>query len=154
MSLEKLNPWMALVTNLGVLLGVIVLLVELTQNTQALRNQTEYANVSQWISLSQSTAMSPDLADLTIRGNAGLENLSEPEVVRYFSYLTAYVLVAEVSYDSILNGTTGYDAEANERFMLYLLNPPGARAYWEVSKVRFSERFVTYVDQLLAGRDS
>ena len=36
MSLEKLNTWLTLVANLGVLAGIVILAVEISQNTRAL----------------------------------------------------------------------------------------------------------------------
>ncbi len=154
MKIEKLTPWVVLITNVGVLLGVFLLLVELSQNTLALRNQTEYANASEWISLFQSTALSPEMADIVLRGNADIEQLSEQERFRYFQHLSAYMIISESSYFSIRNGTYRYDADANERFILLILDTPGGRAYWELSGRSFSSRFADYVDALLAEADA
>ncbi len=48
MNLDKLNQWLSLVANLGVMVGIIFLVVELSQNTQALnanaiQNSTQIA---------------------------------------------------------------------------------------------------------------
>ena len=37
MDLDRLNKWLTLVANFGVLVGIIFLILELSQNTQALR---------------------------------------------------------------------------------------------------------------------
>lgn len=154
MSLEKLNPWIALVTNIGVLLGVVLLLVELQQNTTAIRSQTEYANISEWIALSREYALSPDLIEIVLRGNEGLENLTPEERARYFHYLSTYIMIAEISFNSIEDNTFDYDEAANQRFILQAFSSPGARAYWDEAKNSYTERFRVYMDGVLAEADA
>ena len=154
MSLEKLNPWIALVANLGVLLGVVLLLVELHQNTEAIRNQTEYANASEWIALSREYSLSPDMADIILRGDQGSENLSPEDAVRYFHYLAAYSLIAEASFHSITNNTYSYQLSASDRFVVRLYSTPGGREFWNTSRGAFSDDYTAYVDRLLAEADA
>jgi len=40
---EKLNQWLALLTNVGVLAGLILLIIEVEQNTTAIENQIDTA---------------------------------------------------------------------------------------------------------------
>ena len=37
MSFKRLNQWLTLIANLGVLLGIIFLVIEINQNTEAIR---------------------------------------------------------------------------------------------------------------------
>ena len=41
--MDKLNRWLTQLTNLGVLVGLVVLVYEVNQNTQALQNETDVA---------------------------------------------------------------------------------------------------------------
>lgn len=152
--LDKLNPWMALITNIGVLLGVVFLLVELRQNTTAIRSQTEYANISEWIALSREYALSADLGGIVIRGNEGLENLTPEEHARYFHYLSTYIMITEISFNSIEDNTFEYDEVANRRFILQAFSSPGARAYWDMAKYSYTERFRAYMDEVLAEAEA
>jgi hypothetical protein len=152
--LDRVNPWMALITNIGVLLGVILLLVELQQNTTAIKSQTEYANISEWIALSREYALSPDLVEIVLRGNEGLENLTPEEHARYFHYLSTYIMITEISFNSINDNTFEYDEVANRRFILQTFSSPGARAYWEATKNSYTERFRAYMDEVLAEGDA
>ena len=43
MNLERINHWLALTANLGVLIGVIFLAVEMRQNTNAINGQSRHA---------------------------------------------------------------------------------------------------------------
>jgi len=152
--LDKINPWLALVTNIGVLLGVVMLLVELQQNTRAIKNQTAYANISEWIALSREYALSPDLMEIVLRGNEGIENLTPDEYARYFQYLSSYIMITEVSFNSIEDDTFDYDEAANRRFILQAFSSPGARAYWDAAKFSYTERFRNYMDEVLAEADA
>jgi len=74
MNLEKLNQWLTLLANLGVMTGIIFLVVELSQNTQALRanaiqNSTEVGR-QQMMMFSQDPdvvriSMTQDLSELS-----------------------------------------------------------------------------------------
>lgn len=145
---------MALVTNIGVLLGVVMVLIELQQNTTAIRSQTEYANISEWIALSREYALSPDLVEIVLRGDEGLENLTPEERARYFHYLSTYIMITEISFNSIENNTFEYDEVANRRFILLTFSSPGARAYWDATKLSYTERFRVYMDGVLAEAES
>ena len=75
MDLDTSNRWLTLSANLGVLVGIILLVVELNQNRDMMRAQTrnEIARATQ--ELLTSWATSPELADVVVRANRN-EDLS------------------------------------------------------------------------------
>ena len=46
MSFERLDRWLTLFANLGVLLGIVFLVIELNQNTEAIRIESAIAEFS------------------------------------------------------------------------------------------------------------
>lgn len=77
MNLEKLNQWLALTTNIAVVLGIILVAYELNQNEASLRAETASANVAigeagtalmqnLWLGI----AADEELTDIWIAGNS------------------------------------------------------------------------------------
>lgn len=79
---ERLSRWLTLGANLGVLLGIALLILELQQNRSAMRAETRSA-ISQGISdqLLQ-VALDPELSELRFRADSG-GSLTEVEKFRY-----------------------------------------------------------------------
>lgn len=154
MTIEKLNPWVAMVTNVGVLLGVVFLVLELNQNTSAIKTQNEYNNVSQWSALTQMTATSPEIADILVRGSQDISVLTPAEQVRYRSYMSSLIGVLELTFYSIRSGRYYYDEASIAAIVQDSISSPGARTYWEGEKHYFSSDFVEWVDEILEQTQS
>ena len=60
--MDKLNQWLSLIANVGVLIGIFILAFEIQQNTQMMRAQTKDAildkqlQVTEWISTNEYSA--------------------------------------------------------------------------------------------------
>jgi len=150
MSIDKLSPWISVMTNIGVLIGIALLLFELSQNNQMLEIQSDDANFSHWTALNRTIATSPELADIVIRGNADLDALSPADLLRYGHYQTNYLNVLEHSYHAARRGHSVGTEEVYAAVLIDNLSYPGARAFYERYKMFFSEEFVSWADQLLS----
>ena len=98
MNLDNLNKWLTLVANLGVVVGIFFLAIEIRQNQQTLEQtqaliQRDYDlavvdNLQQIADTSDDMRMLflqyPEIAELSIRGRAG-EEMSDVDAVRYRS---------------------------------------------------------------------
>ena len=89
MDLSRLNQWLTILANLGVMVGIIFLIIELNQNTQALRanaiqNSTEVAK-QQVMMLAQDA----DIVRITLTEN--LDDLSDVDRQRAFWINRAFV---------------------------------------------------------------
>ena len=62
--MEKLNQWMTLLTNIGVLAGLVLLVYEVNQNTNALRNETDVAIYSMAAEDTRTVIENPDIAEV------------------------------------------------------------------------------------------
>lgn len=93
MKLSNLNEWLSLGANLGVVIGIFFLVVEIQQNTESLdesRNlataQAYQSRAQSFIDISLTVASTPELADLSgeTRGNVveSIKNLSPEDIVR------------------------------------------------------------------------
>ncbi len=88
MKLEKLNIGLTLATNVAVVLGIVFLVVEVQQNTAAIRSQSSIAINDSLAHLNQALYADPGFTDIWIRGRQSLDSLDPIERERF----TAYVL--------------------------------------------------------------
>ena len=79
MDSDRVNRWFTLVTNLGVLIGIILLGVELNQNRDMMRAQTRNELSQGVLELLGSLVENKELADVMVRANNG-EELTPTEV--------------------------------------------------------------------------
>ncbi|HKJ17096.1 MAG TPA: hypothetical protein VJ984_07100 [Xanthomonadales bacterium] len=61
MNLDKLNQWLTLLANLGVLVGLVFLIVELNQSNRIAVYQAESTRTSQFLSMNTSRIENPEI---------------------------------------------------------------------------------------------
>ena len=118
--MDKLNQWLTLIANIGVLIGIFFLAFELRQNTNSLAAQSILElnvanNEAMYLIASDET-----MADIEVKAKAGLKGLSLAEIERYkFSwfatlntYESAYIfnqrgIISDDEYETYYVATCG-----------------------------------------------
>lgn len=90
MELEKLNHWLTLLANLGVIAGIVFLAVELRQNNEMMRAQTRSQLAEEVTELFTANMNDQAYAEVLLRGNKG-EELSEIEQYQYTRHRSAWL---------------------------------------------------------------
>jgi len=90
MELQKLNHWLTLLANLGVIAGIIFLAVELRQNNEMMRAQTRSQLANEVTELFTANMNDQAYAEILLKGNKG-EELSEIEQYQYFRHRNAWL---------------------------------------------------------------
>jgi hypothetical protein len=62
MDLDRINKWLSLGANIGIILGLVFLIAELNQNSDMMRSQTRHAMVLNDTNVSIITAMNPEFS--------------------------------------------------------------------------------------------
>jgi hypothetical protein len=88
MQSNKLNSWLTLGANIGVLIGIILLVVELDQNREMIRAQTRNDISQQLASRLLTLASNSQLSNVTRRAAAG-EEISEDEERQAYLYTSS-----------------------------------------------------------------
>ncbi len=82
--MEKMNRWMTLLANIGVLVGIGFLIVEIEQNTRAQNGSTIQAFVTAAAENNTALSTSADLMAIVVRGDSeGIGALNDIERRRY-----------------------------------------------------------------------
>ena len=82
MNTDKLNRWLTLGANIGVLTGIILLVVELEQSRNMMRAEIRNELAAEIIGLLNDVAYNPDFASILTRSNDG-EELTPAEATQY-----------------------------------------------------------------------
>ncbi|NIM00825.1 MAG: hypothetical protein GTO30_18965 [Acidobacteria bacterium] len=150
--IDRLQRWLTLAANLGVLAGLVLVILEINQNTQlaraAYRSEGNVVTNQIW-----ATVMGDRVADVLEKSVASPEEITHSDFIVLDAYLFPslnliyrdYQLAQEGLYD-----TADWKASVDVYVHWYLANPFG-RAWWdEEAREFFPAEFATYVDRQLA----
>jgi hypothetical protein len=84
---DRLNRWLTLATNLAVVFGIAFLVIEVQQNTAAIRGQASIAINDSLASLDRAIYADAELSDIWVRGRESLDNLDPVELERFKAFV-------------------------------------------------------------------
>lgn len=148
---ERLSSWLAVIANLGVLIGLILVILQLTQNERMIRAQTRHDISDEIVTLLLETAANERLNSIYYRGNAG-EPLDPEDAHAYNMRLNALLRYWEdVDYQHRM-GLYDEDEFDKHRLAWQNMMSSSARAvsYWCEMRPFYSTEFAKEMDSLLA----
>ena len=154
MKFEKINNWVTMLTNVGVLIGIVLLLVELNQNTTALKTEADEVVYSLWSDLNKVGSTSPGLAEIIVKGNKNPKALTEAELFRYQQYFFQAFNVIEHNFRAAKRGNGTTTLEVTESTLALTVSNPGSRAFYEDTKSLFRTDYIAWADKALARIDA
>jgi len=145
MNTDKLNKWLSLGANFGVLAGIVFLAVELQQNNEILEAQ---ARRDQFDARSAAGAMvvtNSDLAEITYKARNG-EELTPLEEWRFARWAYQIFRAWEWQYDEYLQGTLSQDDLPVVGWANQFRNYPALHNTWGETKANLSPEFVQFIE--------
>ena len=149
--MEKVNQWLTLAANIGVLVGILFLIVELDQNTRAQNGATMQAFVAATAENNSILATNKDLIDIVVRGDSdGMSVLNATEQRRYLHLATQVFQGWEALYLQTLDGTIDPTFWLSKRPGLAdAFTNKGVRDFWSRSAdLWFDARFRAEIDAI------
>jgi len=105
MNLSKLNDWLLLVANVGVVLGIFALIAELSQSTRIAEVSAFQTRMSEIQESSVELALSQDLAQILVKmTNEGVASLSQVEAMRAAAWHNAIIRRMQSQYFQFQQG--------------------------------------------------
>ena len=150
MESDKVNRWLTLGANIGVLIGIILVIVELDQNREMVRAQTRNDISQQLANRLLTVASDSQLASVKRRAEAG-EELTADEEHQYFLLFVANMRDWENMHYQHRHGTfdkSEFDAEKTTWRSLINSNKAFA-AGWCQTRQNYSLEFVAELESLL-----
>jgi hypothetical protein len=128
-KLEHTNQWLTLATNIGVIVGLVVLILEINQNTTAIENEID---ASIWANSNAGLLIvdNPELAQLSVRAKTEPWESFSPIEQERIGTLWGYALdSAELQYRLRNRGGERLNAD-NIVFPTRLLSQDSFGAFW------------------------
>jgi len=152
MKSEGVNRWLTLGANVGVLIGIILLSVELSQNRTTMRAQTRHELSTDIVELFSLVAANEQLASVRRRADAG-ESLTADESYQYAIITRAFFRYWEDVHYQFRQGL--YDeiefSRQRDAWKSYAAESSALVDWWCRNRSTFSSDFVSDFDSILTS---
>lgn len=147
MKAKRINQWLTLSANFGVLIGIVLLLVELDQNATMMRAQTRYEISQGIVDLLNLSASNEQLASVLRRADNGEElTLDEVRQFQHRSFaLFRYLENLHYQYRQGLFDETEFTTQ-KVAWMGYLNSSEAAVRAWCILRPSVSADFRSEID--------
>jgi len=130
--IDSINKWLTLIGNLGVLLGIFVLILEINQNTQAIEADVTWSHAAITTELYNARSVNPDMADIIVRfrglSKEEIEQYEAGDDVEYFRFRNHQAVNINYWQARFLTQTSELDRERLRATLRNRLVLPGVRA--------------------------
>ena len=152
MDLDRLNRWLSLGANLGVMAGIIFLAVELQQNTVATQQSAATSFQDGFSEVELFIAGNQDFAELLVKGRNGAE-VSDAEQLRLMVFYGTILRQWQLNHLHYLSGTLEEDIWLGSRNYMeqILAEDVGLFNRWLHGKKDFSPRFNEMIESITDG---
>ena len=152
MNLDSLNRWLTLIANIGVLIGIALLILELDQNVTAVKAQTRSDLSMGVVQMLQDVYADPEFASIIERADGG-GDLSPNEEFRYGARSRALLRYWEnvhYQYQNGLYDQPEYNAQKHA-WKMYFERSTRLSNVWCDIRMEYSVRFRDEVSQLIGN---
>lgn len=129
MESDRLSRWLTLATNLAVVFGIGFLVIEVQQNTAAIRGQASIAVNDSLASLDRAIYADAELADIWIRGRESLDNLDPVELERFINFVLERLNLAVYIEELQRTGSADVHIEWIDYMATEIQDYPGIREF-------------------------
>ncbi len=151
MNLDRLNQFIQIAANFGVILSITFLAFELSQNREMMKAQTRHEMSQGVVDLLLTEATNPELSRILNRGLSG-EEITGVELERLKIMMGAYFRYWEdVHYQYRAGLYDDSEFSRQKQSWANLLTSRSALEHWCEVRDRHSEAFVMEMDSLLPG---
>ncbi len=151
MNEEKLNAWLSLGANVGVVIGLMLLIVEIGQNTEMMRAQINQSRTDTALSEQQAVYTSDHVPALLAKIGRG-EKLSDEEMIRYTRFFRAFNRNQDNNLWQYGQGYLGENIPRSIRGAARAVigGHELGIATWEVQKYSYTDEYVAFVEDAIA----
>ncbi len=140
----KLNDLMGVISNVAVVVGIVVLVIEIDQNNRLLRAESSLSMLQNRLSARFQDVGNPEVAQLMLKGASG-EELTALERYRLTARIEGLIIGWEWEYRQYLDGNIEVIPFA--AWKENLDSPLYRNVGWESVKPKLSSDFVRFIDE-------
>ena len=152
MDTERLNTWLSFAASVGMIVGLIVLAVELNQNSDLMRIQISQNRADAAMASNESFFNSDYLPQIQVKINAG-EQLSAEETIRYRDSFRA----SNRNQDNVLQQynagmlTSNSPRSVRSFIASQVASTRHSREAWEAQRDIYSDDYIALVEEVIAA---
>jgi len=148
-NVDSTNRWLTLIANIGVIVGLIFLALEIRQNTEVARSAVDLEITMMGTDFHMRVAENPALARAYFIGLRDPDSLSEDERMQLHYLIPAVFLLLEGAHKQYIRGFLPEEGwMPYEGLIAYLLENPLVRDWWVNGSTVFSQDFETVVEDI------
>ena len=140
---EKLNSWLAVLANLGVLIGIFFLAIELRQNNELMEAEARFNRVSASGEAYNIQSTNGELAEIHVKVNKS-QSLTDVELYRYESSYMRFLINMEWIFREMPEDST--DRKYAERRLASALSNNLRRSIYLKRIDDFDPDFVSWIE--------
>ena len=149
MNTEKLNAWLGLLANIGVIVGIFFLAFEIRQSTEVAISSAELDISNLQTEFHIRLAENPDLARLFAVGLQYPEQLTDVEIEQFMYLVAGVFLFVEGAYKQYRRGFLPEDGwTPYEDLIQFYMDRPLSRRWWFHRSTVFSPDFEMVVSDI------
>jgi hypothetical protein len=133
---------------IAVVATLLYLARDIRQNSRSLAISALRDTTANWNQWGQMVATSGDLADIVVRGNRALGDLSESEALRYGAFVQSFFDNVEAFRSLVIDHHVDRDLSVLEAILARRLVLPGYQAWWRENTDDYSPGFIRWVEQV------
>ena len=151
MNSEKLNNWLTLGANIGVLIGLVLLIIEIQQNTEMMRAQINQSRTEAAQSEQQATYNSDYMPAILTKVANGQE-LTEEEMRRFQPYIRSFNRNMDNQLWQYNQGLLGSDIPRSIRGAVrsVLGRNELTISVWDAQKLGYTDEYVAFVEDAIS----
>ena len=151
MNADNVNKWLTLSANIGVVIGLVLLIIEIGQNTEMMRTQINQSRTDTAIS-EQQAVFNSDHVPAVIAKVRREEKLSDEEMIRYTTYFRAYNRNQDNNLWQYNQGYLGENIPRSIQSAVRTVvggNTLGIET-WDEQKHAYTDEYMAFVDTAIA----
>jgi len=154
-TLDNLSRWLSLLANIGVLLGIVFLVIEIDQNSLETKLQTETSFLSSFTDVELSTASNPELIEALLKSQKGAP-LDEADQLRTLLFYRAVLRSYQNTYYQAQTGVLNQDIWRGEQAQMRQSFgfDKGLASFWRANNSMYTEEFNDLVRAMLVSDDA
>ena len=153
MNLDRLNQWLSLGANVGVVVGFLLMAAQLNLNTEAIRLQNRL-DLNRGVTAAETAFMGETTYIAFANAVLKPSELTDEQMLQLWAYLNVGLSAAENTWIAYEAGfATEGDWEDARRLAKTFLAFKVGQIYWENAKANYGAEFVEAVDVDLSSSD-
>jgi len=149
-KLSEAAKWAEIVSALGIVISLIYVGIQVTDNTRAMRSETASNASTEFIDWYTHLSGDPELMDVWLRGVTAPETLDEQQSLRFVFLLHIIMLQFQNNFYLVEEGTLDEKMlSAINNTLATIRGTPGFAMYWSLRRELFFPEYQAFVEQLM-----